>query len=315
MAENWNLTQVPLWLFLEKVPWGLHPLFTRLHLLEGLSSPSRTCFLPWLYGPLPTEQPVTTLNPQSFPTALTAPVSQTFSLTVLCYCRSGGSVHGISQARILECVATSSSRGSSWPRDWTQASCFGRRLLYHWAAWEDSHALVATFFPEHSNSSPRVSALGAPHGGNAYATSFSFFKSQLQFHSFRSLPLTILKKRPSHLPIPTPTLSVATLNPITLVYFLMAFISLRNEYTFTWSCQLSPSINIEKPWRERTLSTVSMALSLEPSKARHSDIFKYWIMYLSLFKTKRLWVWGLKSSRLVRWSYLPAGRSHLASLN
>ena len=31
----------------------------------------------------------------------------------------GSFVHGILQARILETVAISSSRGSSWPRDWT----------------------------------------------------------------------------------------------------------------------------------------------------------------------------------------------------
>ena len=34
----------------------------------------------------------------------------------------GSSVHGILQARILEWVAISSSRGSSWPRDWTCGS-------------------------------------------------------------------------------------------------------------------------------------------------------------------------------------------------
>ena len=33
------------------------------------------------------------------------------------------SVHGILQARILELVAISFSRGSSWPGDWTQVSC------------------------------------------------------------------------------------------------------------------------------------------------------------------------------------------------
>ena len=33
------------------------------------------------------------------------------------------SIHGISQARILEWVVISSSRGSSPPRDWTQVSC------------------------------------------------------------------------------------------------------------------------------------------------------------------------------------------------
>ena len=45
----------------------------------------------------------------------------------------GSSVHGMFQARILERV--SFSRGSSPPRDWTQASCIGRWILYHWATW------------------------------------------------------------------------------------------------------------------------------------------------------------------------------------
>ena len=35
----------------------------------------------------------------------------------------GSSVYGIIQARILEWVAISSSRGSTWPRDWTCVSC------------------------------------------------------------------------------------------------------------------------------------------------------------------------------------------------
>ena len=35
----------------------------------------------------------------------------------------GSSVHGILQARTLEGVAISSSRGSSQPRDWTRVSC------------------------------------------------------------------------------------------------------------------------------------------------------------------------------------------------
>ena len=49
------------------------------------------------------------------------------------------SVHGISQARILEWVTISSSRGASWPRDWTQVSCIGRQILYHWATREAQH--------------------------------------------------------------------------------------------------------------------------------------------------------------------------------
>ena len=35
----------------------------------------------------------------------------------------GSSVHGILQARMLEWVAMPSSRGSSWPGDWTCISC------------------------------------------------------------------------------------------------------------------------------------------------------------------------------------------------
>ena len=35
----------------------------------------------------------------------------------------GSSVHGILQARILEWIAISFSRGSSWPRDQTRVSC------------------------------------------------------------------------------------------------------------------------------------------------------------------------------------------------
>ena len=39
---------------------------------------------------------------------------------------AGSSVHGVHQARILECIAIPFSRGSSQPRDQTQVSCFGR---------------------------------------------------------------------------------------------------------------------------------------------------------------------------------------------
>ena len=51
----------------------------------------------------------------------------------------GSSVRWISQARILECVAMPSLKGSSWPRDWTcisYISCIGRWVLYTSATWE-----------------------------------------------------------------------------------------------------------------------------------------------------------------------------------
>ena len=48
----------------------------------------------------------------------------------------GFSVHGILQARILEWVAISFSRGFFWPRDRTQVSCIGGRRFYLWATRE-----------------------------------------------------------------------------------------------------------------------------------------------------------------------------------
>ena len=51
----------------------------------------------------------------------------------------GSSVHGILQARILDWVAISLSRGSSQSRDWTcisWGSCVGWQILYHWATWD-----------------------------------------------------------------------------------------------------------------------------------------------------------------------------------
>ena len=68
------------------------------------------------------------------------------SCPILCslmHCGSpGSSVSGIFQARILESVTISYSRGSSGPRDricvsWV--SCIGRWILYHWANSEFDH--------------------------------------------------------------------------------------------------------------------------------------------------------------------------------
>ena len=48
----------------------------------------------------------------------------------------GSSVHGILQARLLEWVAISFSRGSSWPRDWTYVSRIAGRRFNLWATRE-----------------------------------------------------------------------------------------------------------------------------------------------------------------------------------
>ena len=49
----------------------------------------------------------------------------------------GCSVHGIFQARILEWVAISYSRGSSWPRDWICISCIS--FIAWWILYLQCH--------------------------------------------------------------------------------------------------------------------------------------------------------------------------------
>ena len=66
------------------------------------------------------------------------------------YSLPGSSVNGISQARILEWVAMSFSRGSSWPRDRTHISCIGSWILYRWANITCflKHLLTLFVFPQ-----------------------------------------------------------------------------------------------------------------------------------------------------------------------
>ena len=47
--------------------------------------------------------------------------------------QSDSSIYGILQTRILEWVAISFSRGSSWPRDWTWVSRLAGRCFNFWA--------------------------------------------------------------------------------------------------------------------------------------------------------------------------------------
>ena len=54
------------------------------------------------------------------------------------YDPSGSSLQGTSQARILEWVAISFSRGSYQPRNQIRVSCTGRQILYHGATREDN---------------------------------------------------------------------------------------------------------------------------------------------------------------------------------
>ena len=60
-------------------------------------------------------------------------------------------------------AAISSSSGSFQPRGWTDVSCFGRGILYHWATWG---ALYTLKFPEYHlscSSHPKL-----PHQGTFF---------------------------------------------------------------------------------------------------------------------------------------------------
>ena len=81
----------------------------------------------------------------------------------------GSSIHGISQARILEWVAISFSRGSSRPRDWTCiscVSCFTGRFfpLHHLGSWipRTSSREADTLQQEANPPSPSTGSLGGP---------------------------------------------------------------------------------------------------------------------------------------------------------
>ena len=66
----------------------------------------------------------------------------------------GSSVCEISQARILEWVAISSSRRPSWLRDQTRVSCTGTRILYLWATRDSLNVSLALInFPVNKASS------------------------------------------------------------------------------------------------------------------------------------------------------------------
>ena len=58
----------------------------------------------------------------------------------------GSTVHGILQARILEWVAVSFSRGSFQSRNWTWVSCIASRFFTSWATREASIFWIFFFF-------------------------------------------------------------------------------------------------------------------------------------------------------------------------
>ena len=92
----------------------------------------------------------------------------------------GSSVHGISQARILEWVAVSYSRGSSWPRDRTCISCSP-----HWQT--DSLPLCYRGSPCLLRSWPQTDLLQGGRFPASWTWDFFFFAQvNFDFYLFHS---------------------------------------------------------------------------------------------------------------------------------
>ena len=74
----------------------------------------------------------------------------------------GSSVHGILQARMLEWVAISYFRESSWPRDRTFVSCIVRWILNHYTTWE-AHPYISSLQFSHLVVSDSLQLRGQQH--------------------------------------------------------------------------------------------------------------------------------------------------------
>ena len=62
------------------------------------------------------------------------------------YSLPGFSIHRILQARILEWIAISFSRGTSQPRDWTLGSCLAGRFFTVWTTEKSTIYILVTYF-------------------------------------------------------------------------------------------------------------------------------------------------------------------------
>ena len=74
---------------------------------------------------------------------------------------SGSSVHGILQARILECVIIPFPRGSSWPRDWTWVSyiagrSFTLQILHFTLKWRSITSVMSNSVQPHRRQPTRL---------------------------------------------------------------------------------------------------------------------------------------------------------------
>jgi len=96
----------------------------------------------------------------------------------------GSSVHGIIQARTLEWVGVSFSRGSSPPRDQTHISCLAGRFFTTESPGKPIYHLLSTYIHTHTQSY---------HLSSVYYLSFTYLLSTLMYRL--SVPVACLSTR------------------------------------------------------------------------------------------------------------------------
>ena len=127
----------------------------------------------------------------------------------------GSSVHGILQARILEWIAMSSSRGSSQPRDRTQVSCIAGGFFTIWATREGQSQVSCSQCPGVHVLPPRpvnalipvLLSLLSPSNSSSHPTSsrkpsnYVCFHLHIPLHEFFSLLSTPVRVRALDFPM------------------------------------------------------------------------------------------------------------------
>ena len=104
------------------------------------------------------------------------------------YSLPGSSIHGILQARILEWVAISFSRGYSQPRNWTRVSCIAGRFFTNWAMRDQSpqEGQVSLVIPHFPDSSP-CAQVSPNQRGLSHQDNLSCKTTSLQPSTFSSI--------------------------------------------------------------------------------------------------------------------------------
>ena len=199
-----------------------------------------------------------------------------FSQSCLTFCNPmdcsppRSSVHGILQARILEQVVISSSRGLSQPRYSaciSYISCIARKIFEHWATWDSLMKYSGQFSSVQSLSRVRLSA----------TQWIAARQSSLSINSWSLLKLMPIKSvmSSSHLILCHPLLLLRPIPPSIRVISNESTLHMRWPKYWSFSFSISPSnehpglISFRMDWLDRLVvqGTLKSLLQHHSSKA------------------------------------------------